>query len=99
MDASNVDTLVYHLGLTGIPFMNVANGCATGGSALLSAMNPTRAGQYDMGLGKWYGEIGLALTTQFFAMKLQRYMYDHGIGADSLVRVAERAYRNGAAHR
>ena len=31
------------LGLTGIPFVNVRNGCATGGSALASAGNAIRA--------------------------------------------------------
>ena len=33
----------------------------------------------DWGLGAWYGETGLMLTTQFFAMKIQRYMAEHGI--------------------
>ena len=32
--AGAADTLVSDLGLTGVPFINVANGCATGGSAL-----------------------------------------------------------------
>jgi acetyl-CoA acetyltransferase len=36
------------------------------------------------------------LTTQFFAMKLQRYMHLHGISTDTLARVAHKAYRNGA---
>ena len=35
--AGNADAMVNDLGLTGIPFMNVSNGCATGGSSLLSA--------------------------------------------------------------
>jgi acetyl-CoA acetyltransferase len=48
------------------------------------------------GLGKWYGDVGLALTTQFFAMKIQKYMHDHGITEDTLIRVAEKNYRNGA---
>jgi acetyl-CoA C-acetyltransferase len=47
-------------------------------------------------LGDWYGETGLMLTTQFFAMKLQRYMHDHGITTDALARVAEKAFENGA---
>ena len=33
--AGLADTLVAELGLTGIPFTNVRNGCATGGSALV----------------------------------------------------------------
>lgn len=37
--AGNADTLVTRLGLTGLPFVNVRNGCATGGSALVSAVN------------------------------------------------------------
>ncbi|WP_240797897.1 hypothetical protein [Streptomyces sp. F001] len=31
------------LGLTGVPFVNVKNGCATGGSALISAVNAIRS--------------------------------------------------------
>jgi acetyl-CoA C-acetyltransferase len=115
--AGNADTMVNRLGLTGLPFINVANGCATGGSALLGAYMAIRSGQCDVaiaigfdkhdtgafnvnpkdwGLGNWYGEVGLALTTQFFAMKLQRYMHDYGITNDALVRVAMKAFANGA---
>ena len=36
------------------------------------------------------------VTTQFFAMKIMRYMELHGISRDSLGRVAEKAFRNGA---
>jgi acetyl-CoA acyltransferase len=50
-DASGLaDTLVSELGLTGIPFTNVKNGCATGGSALVSAVNAIRAGAADIAL-------------------------------------------------
>ena len=35
--AGAADTMVSKLGLTGLQFINVANGCATGGSALFSA--------------------------------------------------------------
>ncbi len=38
----------------------------------------------------------MMLTTQFFAMKLQKYMHDYGITVDTLARVAEKAYENGA---
>ena len=31
----------------------------------------------DYGIGEWYGETGLMLTTQFFGMKIQRYMHEH----------------------
>jgi acetyl-CoA acetyltransferase len=116
-DAGNADALCNDLGLTGLPFINVANGCATGGSAISSAVAAIRAGMAeiavavgfdkhprgafnphprDWGLPDWYGETGLMLTTQFFALKTRRYLHEHGIGEDALVRVAERAYRNGA---
>ena len=36
------DTMVSLLGLTGIPFVNVRNGCATGGVALATAANAIR---------------------------------------------------------
>ncbi len=115
--AGNADALANELGLTGIPFMNVANGCATGGSSLISAYNAIRSGAHDiglvagfdkhdrgafnakpadLGLGNWYGEMGLMMTTQFFAMKIQKYMHDHGISARTLALVAEKAFANGA---
>ena len=115
--AGNADTMVAKLGLTGLQFINVANGCATGGSALFAAYNSIKAQMFDLGiavgfdkhergafridtkswgLGDWYGESGLALTTQFFGMKLNRYMHDHGITEPTLARVAEKAYRNGS---
>lgn len=115
--SGNADALGNELGLTGIPFINVANGCATGGSSLMTAYNAIRSGAFDiglvagfdkhdrgafnadpeaLGLGRWYGELGLMMTTQFFAMKIQRYMHDYGISADTLARVAEKAFINGS---
>ena len=49
------------------------------------------------GVPSWYGETGLFLTPKFFAMKIQRYMYDHGISPRTLARVAAKNYRNGGA--
>jgi acetyl-CoA acetyltransferase len=110
------DTLVSDLGLTGIPFTNVKNGCATGGSALVSAVNAIRSGAADValavgfdkhprgafdprpedwGLPAGYGEAGLMVTTQFFAIKIARYMRVHGITEGTLAKVAAKAYRNG----
>src|SRR2546423_9238160 len=115
--AGNADTLVSDLGLTGLPFINVENGCATGGSALTMADTTIRSGAYDLGMaigfdkhprgafnadpeswgiGAWYGETGLMLTTQFFGLKIQRYMHDYGISQSTLAKVAAKAFRNGA---
>lgn len=115
--AGSADTMVNKLGLTGLQFINVANGCATGGSALQSAFMAIQSGMFDIGmavgfdkhprgaftvdpekrgLGKWYGDIGMALTPQFFAMKIQRYMHDYGITEDALTKVAVKNYKNGA---
>ena len=115
--AGAADTMVSKLGLTGLQFINVSNGCATGGSALQSAYMAIQSGMFDIGmavgfdkhprgaftvnpegsgLGKWYGDIGMALTPQFFGMKIQRYMHDYGISEDALVRVAVKNYRNGS---
>lgn len=111
------DTMVSQLGLTGLQFINVANGCATGGSALFSAYNTIKAGAFDLGiaigfdkhergafrvntkssgLGNWYGSSGLALTTQFFGMKINRYMHEYGITQSTLAKVSEKAFRNGS---
>lgn len=114
--AGNADTMVSELGLTGIPFINVANGCATGGSAMFGAYSTIKSGEFDLGLAvgfdkhprgsfsplpadwglpEWYGETGLMLTTQFFAMKIQRYMGLYGITPHTLGAVAEKAFANG----
>jgi acetyl-CoA acetyltransferase len=49
-----------------------------------------------VGLGSWYGEVGMMLTTQFFAMKINRYMHDYGISRSTLAKVAAKNFRNGA---
>lgn len=49
-----------------------------------------------LGLPGWYGEIGLMLTTQFFAMKIQKYMHDFNISENTLAKVAEKAFINGS---
>ncbi len=111
------DTLVADLGLTGIAFTNVKNGCATGGSALMSAVNAIRSGSAevalavgfdkhprgafdprpeDWGLPAAYGEAGLMVTTQFFGIKIARYLREHGISERTLALIAEKAYRNGS---
>ena len=115
--AGNADSMVSKLGLTGLQFINVSNGCATGGSALQSAYMAIQSGMFDIGmavgfdkhprgaftvnpeasgLGKWYGDIGMALTPQFFGMKIQRYMHEYDISEDTLVRVAVKNFKNGA---
>ena len=115
--AGNADAVLPRMGLTGVQFINVANGCATGGSAILSGYWAIKSGEFDLGLvvgfdkhprgafnadpeewglPAWYGEAGMMLTTQFFAMKIQRYMGLHGIGAETLGLVAEKAFQNGA---
>jgi acetyl-CoA acetyltransferase len=49
-DGGNADTMVSELGPTGLPFVNVKNGCATGGSSLVSAVTALRSGAYEVGL-------------------------------------------------
>ena len=114
--AGNADAMVSRLGLTGVQFINVKNGCATGGSALFGAAATIRSGEFDLGIAvgfdkhprgafndapadwgvpDWVGETGLFLTTQFFATKIQRYMYEHGISKRTLGLVAEKSFENG----
>ncbi len=111
------DALVSDVGLTGLQFINVHNGCATAASALAAAYDAIAVGRYDLGvvvgfdkhprgafdfdpaflgLGQWYGQLGLMQTPQFFAMKFNRYMHEYGISRDTLARVAAKNRRNGA---
>lgn len=115
--AGNADSVVPRLGLTGLQFINIFNGCATGGSSLLSAYWAIASGEFDLGivvgfdkhprgafnpdparygLPDWYGQAGPMVTTQFFAMKIQRYMALYGITPLALARVAAKASENGA---
>jgi acetyl-CoA acetyltransferase len=48
--AGNPDTMVEQLGLTGVQFINVRNGCAAGGSALFSTQMAIKSGEFDLGL-------------------------------------------------
>lgn len=50
MDGGDADSLVSDLGLTGTPFLNVWNGCATGGSALTVVDQAIRSGDVEVGL-------------------------------------------------
>jgi len=116
-EVDNPDAVTSRLGLTGIPFMDVYNGCATAATALQLTADAIRSGQYDIGVAvgmdkhepgaftsdpvdyaapPWYGEQGFFLTTKFFAMKINRYMHDHGISAGTLAKVAAKNYRNGS---
>jgi acetyl-CoA acetyltransferase len=109
--------MVSLLGLTGLQFINVANGCATGGSALFSAYNSIMSGAFDLGIAigfdkhergafriqsgsgngrDWYGGSGMALTTQFFGMKINHYMQQYGITQSTLAKVGAKAMRNGS---
>jgi acetyl-CoA acetyltransferase len=111
------DTTVSSLGLTGIPFVNVRNGCATGTVALTTAAQAIRSGDAetvlvlgfdkhergafgakpaDYGHGDWYGQSGLMVTTQFFAMKARRYLDTHGLPDELLGQLAAKAFRAGA---
>jgi acetyl-CoA acetyltransferase len=116
-ESSQADAMVSDLGLTGLQFTNVHNGCATAGSTLAMSAALIESGAYDLGvcvgfdkhprghfnanpeqsgLPRWYGELGLMITTQFFAMKLNRYMHDFDISRDTLARVAAKNFRNGS---
>ena len=113
------DSLVSRLGLTGVPFTTVKNGCATGGVALATAVSALQSQRADLvavvgfdkhergafaadaaayGLGQWYAQTGLMVTTQYFAMKTRRYQHEHGISDLALARISARAFRNGADH-
>lgn len=50
----------------------------------------------EYGLGDWYANTGLMVTTQFFAMKIRRYLHDHDLPASLLADIAAKAFRYGA---
>lgn len=50
----------------------------------------------EYGIGEWYGEDGMMVTTQFFGMKIQRYLADHDLDPRLLAELSAKALRNGA---
>jgi acetyl-CoA C-acetyltransferase len=50
----------------------------------------------EYGIGEWYGEDGMMVTTQFFGMKVQRYLADHDLDPRLLAELSAKALRNGA---
>ena len=48
-----------------------------------------------VGMPSWYAENGQYLTTQFFGMKANRYLHDHGVFAGTLAKFAVKNFRNG----
>jgi acetyl-CoA acetyltransferase len=116
-DSGHAAALVSELGLTGVPFVGVYNGCGTAGSAVLACRQAIEAGDADIalavgfdkhargafgsnpadyGLPDWYAEQGMMVTTQFFALKIRRYLHDHGLDSKLLAEIAAKALRNGA---
>ena len=114
---ANPDAIVGMVGLTGIPFTDVFNACATAASATKLCADSIRLGDYDIGIAvgmdkhprgaftedpalvgmpSWYAQNGQYLTTQFFGMKANRYLHDHGISTATLAKVAAKNFRNGA---
>ena len=113
---ANPDAIVGMVGLTGIPFTDVFNACATAASATKVCADSIRLGDYDIGIAvgmdkhprgaftedpalvgmpSWYAQNGQYLTTQFFGMKANRYLHDHGISTHTLAKVAAKNFRNG----
>jgi acetyl-CoA acetyltransferase len=116
-DSGHAAALVSELGLTGVPFIGVYNGCGTGASALLTAAQAIESGAAeialavgfdkhargafgsnpaDYGLPDWYAEAGMMVTTQFFAIKLRRYLHDHQLDAGLLAQLTAKSLRNGS---
>ena len=116
-DSGHAAALVSELGLTGVPFIGVYNGCGTAGSAVLACRQAIESGAAevtlavgfdkhargafgsdpaDYGLPDWYAEQGMMVTTQFFALKIQRYLHDYGLDRSLLAELAAKALRNGA---
>ncbi len=116
-DGGHAAALVSELGLTGVPFIGVYNGCGTGGSAILTAAQAIESGAADIalavgfdkhergafgsnpadyGLPNWYAEDGMMVTTQFFALKVQRYLHEHGLDPRLLAEITAMELRNGS---
>lgn len=48
-----------------------------------------------LALPQWYAQNGQFVTTKFFGMKANKYLYDHNISQATLAKVAAKNFRNG----
>lgn len=72
-DSTCGQRVLYHLGLTGIPIVNLNNACSAGSSAFVSAVNTVRAGQADCALAVGFekmapGSLSTPWTDRIFPM-------------------------------
>ena len=58
------DSLVSRLGLTGIPFSTVKNGCATGGVAMATAVSALQARRADLVAVVGFDDLDIAKMTE-----------------------------------
>ena len=63
-DGGNADAIVNELGLSGLQFTNIFNGCATGGSSLHEDHNTTRMYACHKLIGDLRGEIDVIIDTR-----------------------------------
>jgi acetyl-CoA acetyltransferase len=62
--SGNADAVANELGLTGVPFTNILNRCATGGSSLLAACGARQVpGNPRTGYTHVYGAAGISAVT------------------------------------
>jgi acetyl-CoA acetyltransferase len=102
------DNLVARMGLTGLPFVTVKNGCATGGVALMTARNGLLAEGSDIACVVGYDNHArgafnasparYGIGDSYFALKIQRYLHEHGIDPRTLGYASEKAFAYATAH-
>lgn len=81
--AGNADALVNDLGLIGIGFINVKNGCAASGSSVVMADRAIRSGAYDIGLAVGFDKHPPGA--------FNAHPSEYGLGASGLRQVYENA--------
>lgn len=79
--SGQADTLVTELGLTGVPFTTVRNGCATGGSALICAIDSIRSGRAELSLVVGFDKH----SRGGFSMTPEEWGLPHEYGAEGLM--------------
>ena len=102
--------ILRHVGLSGIPVINVENACASGATALQQAALSVRSGAAETALAfgveklralgtstdvETMGSRGVQFTA-FYAMKARQTMEAFGIPIESVARVAVKNSRNGS---
>jgi acetyl-CoA acetyltransferase len=93
-------SVLWQVGIKGIPIINIENGCASGSSAFREAWIGVASGLYDVVIAFDVGDADLEtkmgdVFPGLFAMRAQRHMYEYGTTLEQMAKISVKNHHNG----